>query len=87
LSGSTPLPIGEARNGSWVRSMNADLVLARVRHALADDERRSADRSTSSARSTSSGIAWVRGGSGQRANSTASASSTLPVMMSSGMSR
>ena len=40
---------------------------------------RSADRSTSNARSTSSGIAWVRGGSGQRAGS-----STLSLVDLSG---
>ena len=48
---------------------------------------RSADRSTSSACSMSSGMAWVRGGSGQRAGSSTISSSTFPVMMSSGMSR
>ena len=48
---------------------------------------RSADRSAFNARSTSSGMAWVRGGSGQRASSSTLHSSTFPVMMSSGMSR
>ena len=48
---------------------------------------RSASLRTFNARSTSSGIAWVRGGSGQRAGSSTLDSSIFSVMMSSGKSR
>jgi hypothetical protein len=90
VSGITPLPIGEARNGSLVRSMNLrNLVLgARVGHALADDDERPLRRPEHVQRALDvlgHGLgAWrVRAA---RRSSTLS-SSTLPVMMSSGMSR
>jgi hypothetical protein len=90
VSGMTPLPIGEARNGSLVRSMKARTSSSAREYAMPlpmMTSGRSAVLSTSSARSTSAGAACVRGGSGQRAGSSTRDSSTFPVMMSSGRSR
>ncbi len=90
VSGITPLPIGDARNGTCVRSMNLRTSSSAREYAMPlpmMTSGRSASRITFNAFSTSSGMACVRGGSATRAASSTCASSTLPVMMSSGMSR
>src|SRR5947199_8885 len=63
VSGITPLPIGEARNGSLARSMKARTSFSAREYAMPlpmMTSGRSADRSTSSARSTSCGPAVLR---------------------------
>ena len=89
-SGMVPLPIGEFRNGSWVRSMNSRISSSARDQAMplpTTTSGRSADSKALSAASTASGSASVRGGSGTVAASITSSSSTSPRMMSSGKSR
>ena len=72
LSSSTPLPIGEARNGRRVRSMKARTSSSARDQAMplpTMTRGRSADCKAFKAFSTSSGIACVRGGSGHFAES------------------
>ena len=89
-SGITPLPIGEARNGSCVDSMNSRTSSSARAYAMplpTITSGRSADFSAATAASTDAGSACGRGASGTRGRCGANSSSTLPLMMSPGRSR
>ena len=89
-SGSTPFPIGEARNGSCVDSMNSRTSSSARAYAAplpTMTSGRSALRNDPSAASTAAGSASDRGGSGTRAGMRTASSSARPPMMSAGRSR
>ena len=86
----TPLPIGEARKGRRVRSMNARTSSSARDQAMPlpmMTRGRSADSSASRAASTDSAAAWKRGGSGTVAAGDTSPSSISSRMTLSGKSR
>ena len=84
------LPIGVAKNGTRVRSTKARTSSSARDHAIplpTTMSGRSAASSASRAASTLSGSAKLRGGAPTVATASTSASSTAPIMTSSGISR